>query len=69
MGIQSASEESSATGKVETQEKKLGSSRKDNAMRGYTKERLVAVIGEMTGPNQRSIAEEVDEEQICAATL
>jgi len=38
-------------------------------MKGYTKQRREAVIAKMTGPHRKTIAELVEEEQICAATL
>ena len=69
MGIKSSSQESPPAGEVETLEKEPGRLRKDNDMKGYTKERREAVIAKMTGPNRRSIVELVEEEQICAATL
>ncbi|MFO7726460.1 MAG: hypothetical protein R6V45_13050 [Oceanipulchritudo sp.] len=44
MGIKSSSEESPPAGNVETLEKEPGRIRKDNDMKGYTKERRDAVI-------------------------
>jgi len=48
MGIKSSSQESPPAGEVETLEKEPGRLRKDNDMKGYTKERREAVIAKMT---------------------